>query len=171
MEFINGEDRILYLRINGAYMPIGCLTENSFDESAEMLDTTTRDNGGWSTSRPVMQQYSISFSGIQLNSTVVGGNFTVASYDKLKKLKRDKIQLEWKLQGTLYPVVDYGFCYINSLSEGNVVNEFMTFTGSLTGYGKPLITSLGTTLLNNGNPNTIIATDTSGTELLRTSKF
>lgn len=113
MDFINGEDRILFIKINANWLPIGCLTDNSMQESIEMIDTTTRDNAGWSTSTPLVQSYSISFSGLQLNSTVVGGNFNIASYDKLKQLKRDRILLDWKIQGVVHPVVDYGKFYIN----------------------------------------------------------
>jgi len=107
MDFINGQDRILFFKVNGNWLPIGCLTDNSMEESSEMMDTTTRDNQGWATSRPLTQIYTLSFNGIQLNSTVVGGNFAVASYDKLKQLKRDKILLDWKLEGVIYPIVDY----------------------------------------------------------------
>jgi hypothetical protein len=111
MDFVNGEDRILYVKINGAYLPIGCLTDNSFEESVEFLNTTTRDNGGWNTSRPLNQQYSIPFNGVQVNSTLAGGNFNVASYDKLKQLKRNRQLIDWKIQGTVYPIVDYGKGY------------------------------------------------------------
>lgn len=170
-DFVNGADRILYIKIGANYVPIGCLSSNSFSESSEMLDTTTRDNNGWATSRPVNQSYSLSFDGVQVNSTLVGGDFTVASYDKLKGYKRGKILIEWKLQGAVYPVVDYGSGYITELSEANTVNEFMTFNGTITGFGIPLITSLGTVLLNNGDPNIVIATDDTGNELLRTTRF
>ena len=170
-DFVNGADRILYIKIGTNYVPIGCLSNNSFSETSEMLDTTTRDNKGWATSRPINQSYSLSFDGVQLNSTLVGGNFTVASYDKLKGYKRGKILIEWKLQGTLYPVVDYGFGYITELSESNTVNEFMTFTGSITGFGEPLVTSLGTVLLNDGDPNVVVSTDSTNLELLRVSRF
>jgi len=156
MEFINGSDRVLFLKISGNWLPIGCLTSNSFDESAELLDTTTRDNQGWTTSRPVLQSYSIGFNGLQLNSTVAGGNFNVASYDKLKSLKRDKILLDWKIEGSIYPIIDYGKGYISSISESNVIDEFMEFNGSITGYGKPLIAQLGTTVLNTGDVNEIL---------------
>ena len=156
MDFINGEDRILFIKINANWLPIGCLTDNSMQESVEMIDTTTRDNAGWSTSTPLVQSYSISFSGLQLNSTVVGGNFNIASYDKLKQLKRDRILLDWKIQGTVYPIVDYGKFYINELSEANTVGEFMSFSGTATGFGKPLMTQLGMTVLNNGDPNVIV---------------
>ena len=115
MENYLGDDRILYIKQQGSWFPVGCLTSNSFSESAEMLDTTTRDNAGWATSRPTVQSYSITFEGIQINTTMAGGTFTVYSYDKLKLLKRDRILLDWKTQGSLYPIVDYGKAYINEI--------------------------------------------------------
>jgi hypothetical protein len=91
MDFTLGEDRLLFIKVNGNYLPIGCLTANSLEESSEFIDTTTRDNGGWTTSRPVMQSYNISFSGLQVNTTIAGGNFNIASYDKLRDFKRDRV--------------------------------------------------------------------------------
>jgi len=170
MNYYLGEDRILYIKVNGNWLPIGCLTDNSMDESAEMMDTTTRDNGGWATSRPIMQSYNLSFSGLQVNSTVAGGNFNVASYDKLQQLKRDKILLDWKVQGTVYPIVNYGKCYITALSDSNAVAEFISFSGSMTGFGKPLTASLGTTVLNNGDPN-VIVNDGNPNVLIRTNEI
>jgi hypothetical protein len=171
MDYVNGEDRILFIKTEGVYLPIGCLTSNTLDESTEMLDTTTRDNKGWASGTPALQSYIIGFSGIQVNSTLVGGNFNVASYDKLTTIKRLKIKVEWKIQGTKFPVVDYGMGYISDIGEASNVGEFMSFTGSITGFGPPLKTSLGTVLLNNGDPNVVIQTDDTGLELLRVSKF
>jgi len=151
-----GEDRILYVKVNGGWLPVGCLTNNSFNESVEMMDTITRDNKGWATAKPLVQSYEIAFEGLEINTTMNNGNFAVASYDKLKLLKRNKILLDWKIQGTIYPIVDYGKCHITSLSDSNPVGEFISFTGSMTGFGEPLVTSLGTTVLNNGDPNVII---------------
>lgn len=165
-----GEDRILFIKVNATWLPVGCLTSNGFNESSEMMDTTTRDNQGWTTSRPLVQSYDIPFDGLELNTTMNGGNFNVASYDKLKLLKRDKILLDWKIQGTLYPIVDYGKGYISSLSDTNAVQEFVSFTGSITGFGKPLVTSLGTTVLNNGDPNVII-NDGDPNVLIRTNEL
>lgn len=156
MDFTKGQDRILFLKLSGNWLPIGCLTDNSMDESSEFLDTTTRDNQGWTTSRPILQSYNIGFNGLQLNTTVAGGNFAIASYDKLKQLKRDKILLDWKIQGTIYPIVDYGKGYIANLSEVNAIDEFISFSGSITGFGKPLTAELGTVVLNSGDPNEVI---------------
>jgi len=156
MNFIKGEDRILFIKINGSYLPVGCLTDNSIEESSEMMDTTTRDNQGWATSRPLIQNYSISFSGLQVNSTIAGGDFTLASYDKLKQLKRDRVLIDWKIQGSIYPIVDFGKFYITEISDTEAAGELMSFSGSATGYGQPLTASLGTTVLNNGDPNVIV---------------
>ena len=169
MEFTKGEDRVLYIKLNGNWLPIACLTSNSISETAEMLPTTTRDNSGWRTSRPTAQDYSISFDGLQVNTTVAGGDFNVASYDKLKQLKRNKTLLNWKIEGTIFPVVDYGKCYITELSEASAVDDFLTFTGSMVGYGIPLTTTKGEFVLNDGNPDVILTTNTDANFIIRTS--
>ena len=169
MEYYNGNDRILYIKQLGNWLPIGCLTSNSLSENAEMLPTTTRDNDGWSTSRPTMQNYSISFEGLQINTTIAGGTFTVASYDKLKLLKRSKTLLDWKIQGATFPTVDYGKCYINELSEASAVDDFLTFSGSMVGYGLPRTKTVGEFVLNDGDPDVILTTDTTATLIIRTS--
>lgn len=168
MEYYNGYDRILYIKYLGNWMPVGCLTSNSLSEAAEMLQTTTRDNDGWATSRPAMQNYSISFEGLQINTTVAGGTFTVASYDRLKLLKRSKMLLNWKIQGSIFPVVDYGRCYITEISEASATDDFLTFSGTLTGYGIPLVRTLGEFVLNDGNPEVILTTDLTATQIIKT---
>jgi hypothetical protein len=168
MNYYNGSDRILYIKLNGNWLPIGCLTSNSLSESAEMLPTTTRDNDGWATSRPTTQNYTIAFEGIQVNTTVAGGNFNIASYDKLKLLKRSRTLLNWKIEGSIYPTVDYGKCYINELSEASSVEEFLSFSGSIMGYGIPLTRTLGEFVLNDGDPDVILTTDLSGNFIIKT---
>jgi hypothetical protein len=170
MNYIKGEDRILYFKINGSWLPVGCLNDNTLDETSEFLDTTTRDNQGWTTSRPIAQSYNISFSGLQINTTIAGGNFNIISLDKLRQLKRNKTLLEWKFQGSIYPIVDYGKCYISDLSDPNVTGELISFSGSAVGFGKPLTQTLGTVLLNNGNPNAIVNSGDAN-ELIRISNI
>lgn len=170
MDFYKGESRILYLKLLGAWLPVACLTDNPFSETSEFIDTTTRDNGGWSTSRPNMQSYNISFNGLQINSSVAGGTFTVISYDKLKQLKRNRTLLDWKIEGT-FPVVDYGKCYIQELSEASPVDEFLTFSGSLVGFGLPKITTKGTDVLNSGNPDELLVTDTTATQIINVKQL
>jgi hypothetical protein len=168
MEFTKGEDRILYIKQLGSWLPVGCLSSNNLSEASEMLPTTTRDNDGWATSRPVNQNYSISFDGLQINTTIAGGTFTVASYDRLKLLKRNRILLDWKIQGTTFPVVDYGKCYISEISEASAVGEFLSFSGSMIGYGIPLTRTLGEFVLNDGNPETIVVTNEDANYIIKT---
>lgn len=168
MEYYNGSDRILFVKLLGIWLPVGCLTDNSLSESSEMLNTTTRDNDGWYTGRPTTQNYVINYSGLQINTTVAGGNFEVASYDKLKQLKRNRTLTDWKIEGALFPVVDYGKCYVTELSEASAVDEFLTFSGTMTGYGKPLTKTKGEFVLSDGDPLVILTTDESATLIIRT---
>ena len=170
MEFYNGQDRILFLKLNNNWLPIGCLTDNSMAETSEFIETTTRDNQGWKTSRPAMQSYTLSFNGLQMNTTVAGGNFNAASYDKLKQLKRDKMLLNWKIEGTVYPIVDYGQAYVTSLGEANTIDELMSFSGSMTGFGKPLMIQKGSTVLNTGDVNEVL-NDGNENEILRVGEI
>lgn len=170
MDFYKGQDRILYLKLLGAWLPIACLTDNPFSEDSDFIDTTTRDNGGWKTSMPTMQGYNISFSGLQVNSSVAGGTFTVISYDKLKQLKRSRTLLDWKIEGN-FPVVDYGKCYVQELSEATPVDDFLTFTGALLGFGVPLTTTKGTDVLNSGDPLEVVVTDLTATKIIRTKQL
>jgi len=169
MEYYKGDDRILYVKVNGDWLPVGCLTSNTLSESSEMLQTTTRDNDGWVTSRPTMQNYSISFEGLQINTVVAGGSFSVASYDRLKLLKRQKKLLNWKIQGTTFPTVDYGKAYITEISEASTVGDFLTFSGSMTGYGTPLTKGVGEFVLNDGDPDVILTTNEEANLIIRTS--
>lgn len=157
MENYKGEDRILYIKVEDVFIPIGCLNQNSFSESVDTIDTTTRENQGWTSVRPVMQSYNISFDGIQILTTTEQGDTTKASYDLLKVLKRNRTLLDWKITGSTFPIVDYGQCYITDLSEATPVNELITFNGTLTGYGEAFTTaSDDSLLLNNGYLTTIV---------------
>jgi hypothetical protein len=157
MENYKGEDRILFIKIDNLFIPIGCLTENSFSESVDTIETTTRENQGWTSVRPVTQSYSISFNGIQILTTTEEGDDTKASYDLLKTLKRDRVLLDWQIKGDNFFIVDFGKCFITDLSEATPVNEFITFSGTLTGYGEAFSTSADDTLLlNNGSTTTIV---------------
>ena len=170
MEFTDGQDKIVYIKYLGNWLPIGCLNSNSLSETSEMLQTTTRDNNKWVTSRPVAQSYSVSFEGLQINTTVAGGNFNIASYDRLKLLKRSRTLLDWKIQGTLFPVVDYGKGYITEIGEVATVGEFLSFSGAITGYGEPLVRSLGEFVLNDGDPDVIVVTNEDANFIIKTKE-
>ena len=141
--FYKGEEQILYLVVDSVDCPIACLTENSFSEDVEMLDTTTTDNAGWRTSRPLNQSYTISFSGIQIITDETTP--TRYSLDLLRVLKRARTQVDWKI-GVDGVFEQTGSGYITELQENAPVGEYLSFSGTIEGYGSPTIVDIADTV-------------------------
>ena len=152
---IDGTYSILYIKWEDEFLPIGCLTSDSFSEDIEMLDSTTRDNAGWRTSTPTNQSYNISFDGIVKNTNFNGGDFTKISLDRLRVLKRSRTLIEWKTQDNNLTFVDSGFGHITSLSKEASSDEFISFSANIEGYGSPYSTSGIVYTLGDGNNNII----------------
>lgn len=144
MSFNKGDVRILSIKSGADYVPVGCLTSNNLEESVEMLRTTTRVSNGWRTSVPTTQEYTIPFEGVQTTDE------TKMSYVVLKELKRGRTRIEWKLSGGGLPE-DSGFGYIIAISESNAVGEFLLFSGTIQGYGEPVIVKLTGDLWQDGS--------------------
>lgn len=134
-DFTNGVYKIISIYINGGYIPIGCLTSNSFSETSEMLETTTRQNmNGWKTSIPTMQSYTISLSGLVSEDN---RSNTILTYNDLQALKRNKTKFSWKIN-TANPLKnDYGFGHFNSISNNAEIDSFIDFSAEIQGYGQP----------------------------------
>tara|TARA_R110000744_G_scaffold370392_1_gene480963 strand:+ start:2510 stop:2971 length:462 start_codon:yes stop_codon:yes gene_type:complete len=133
---IDGTYSLLYIKWEDEFLPIGCLTTDSFSEEVEMLDTTTRDNEGWKTSTPTNQSYNLSFDGIVENTNFNGGDFTKISLDRLRVLKRSRTLIEWKTQDENLTFVDSGSGYITSLSKISNMEEFISFTCNIEGFSE-----------------------------------
>lgn len=153
--FINGENRILYIKWDGEYLPIGCLTGDSFNETVEMLNTTTRDNQGWATSTPTTQSYNLSFEGLVINTNFTQGDSSKVSYDRLRELKRNRTLIEWKFKDINNIFVDTGKGYITELSDSSSIEDFITFNASIVGYGQPNSSSLMGASLEDGFENIV----------------
>lgn len=153
--FINGENRILYIKWEGQYLPIGCLTGDSFNETVEMLNTTTRDNAGWATSTPTTQSYNLSFEGLVINTNFTQGDSSKVSYDRLRELKRNRTLIEWKFKDINNIFVDTGKGYITELSDSSSIEDFITFNASIVGYGQPNSSSLMGASLEDGFQNIV----------------
>ncbi len=140
MAFLKGDIRILYIKISSVWLPVACLTDNPFNEATEMLQVATSTAGGWGTSIPTNQSFSIEFSGLQI-LTVSGPEQDKVSYDRLKVLKKSRTRIEWKIKDASGNFIDSGSGYINSISEGNEIGEYLTFSGSISGFGVPSFSS------------------------------
>jgi hypothetical protein len=132
---IDGTYRVLKIKLAGVYLPVGLLISNSFSESVEMLDTTTRDNGGYKTSTPTIQSYSIDFEGLIKQTLYVGQPESVLTYQNIKTLKRNRTLIEWKIESSVDIYVSTGFAHITSLGDSSNIDEFIAFNATLEGYG------------------------------------
>jgi hypothetical protein len=153
--FINGSNRVLFIKWEEEFLPIGCLTSDSFSENVEMLSTTTRDNAGWATSVPTNQSYNISFDGLVINTNFNGGDFNKVSLDRLRELKRSRTLIEWKSEDVDKIFVDSGKGYITDLSDSANIDEFISFNGSIVGFGEPNSTTASSFYLQDGSENLI----------------
>lgn len=133
---IDGTYDLLYLDFGSGFLPVGCLTSNGFSEDVETLDSTTKENGGWRTQVLTNQSYEITFSGIAIN-TIYSGDTTKYSYDVLKILKRGRVLLDWKIEDSVDGNIESGKAYITNLSSNSSIGQFVSFDGTLIGYGKP----------------------------------
>ena len=136
MDQIKGRESLFYIKYNSIWFPVGCLTSSPLSEDSEMIDTTTRDSGGWKTSFPTLQSYTIELAGMVVKDDEDSGN-QILSYRKLRSFKRDRILIEWKLESESGYSIDIGKAYINSISQNDEVDSMISFSASLTGFGKP----------------------------------
>lgn len=129
-EFYKADDDILYILFNSVYYPIACLTSNSFQESSDLIDSTTRDNAGWKTSRPTNQSYNISFEGIETLSGDVSGSVT---YNNLTGFKTNRTLISFRVGST--KIIE-GQGYISNLSKESPAGDLVSFSGTIEGYGQ-----------------------------------
>lgn len=130
--YVQGKNSILYIKWREDWVPISCEVSNTMSESSDMIDTTTRDNGGWKTSRPNIQSYSISFTG----HTVLEIADSVLNYFELVKIKRSKTLIEWQRR-TENRMIESGMAYISDINNAYETEGIATFDMTLTGFGSP----------------------------------
>ena len=151
---LKGEDSLFYIKYNDVWCPIACETSNSFSETVEMINTTTRDNAGWKTEIPTNQSFSISLEAV-LTIDDKTANSNVLSYNKIRKMKRDRTLIEWKRETLGGWYIDSGKAYIVDISDANAVGEDITFSLQLNGFGKPLESTARVSVLGY-NSNTLV---------------
>jgi len=130
-----GDLRIFYIEWDGEYLPVGCLTSDSFSETSETLKTTTRGDGNWSYDIPVRQSYSISLQGLVKQTLIDEQNIESIDFNTIKQLKRTDSLIKWKLESALDINISSGQGYITSISDTANVDDFISFNAEIKGYG------------------------------------
>ena len=129
---IDGTYNILYIDAGDGFFPVGNLVSNSLNESIDTIDSTTRDNAGWKTQTLTNQSYNIDFSGIVSNVA----SASKINYKTIRDLKRNREIIKWKIEDN-QSNVEEGKAQITSLSNESNIDEFITFSATLQGYGSP----------------------------------
>jgi len=133
----NGSNKLLYIKKGGTFYPVGCLTSNSFSESVDMIPSTTRENvNGWTSSVPTTQSYSISFDGL---ITYDDRGQTVITFRDIQALKRGRTLIEWKIESSSGGDTDHGKGYITEIGDQSNIDEFISFSAQIQGFGEPEI--------------------------------
>lgn len=134
MAFIKGSDSIFFIKDDdNLWYPVSCEISNSMSEQSSVISTTTRDNQGWETSIPTNQNYSFSLDCVMINDFVVNG----LSYFKIKNKKRNRQLIEWKRKYMTINKEETGKGYITDISDTHSVDDNITFTLTIQGFGAP----------------------------------
>lgn len=149
MDLTKGEESLFYIKKNNVWFPVGCLTGSPLSEDVEMIETTTRDNGGWKTYYPTLQGYSIELSGYMVKDDSDSGN-EVLSYHELRRMKRNLQLINWQRKTLNGYYIDEGQAYITNISDADEVGDMISFNASLLGYGKPIEDNERIYILGNG---------------------
>tara|TARA_R110000823_G_C15854823_1_gene492556 strand:+ start:499 stop:954 length:456 start_codon:yes stop_codon:yes gene_type:complete len=132
---IEGVYSVLYIKWQGVFLPIGCLTSDSFNEDIDTLDVNRSST--YRGSIPTNQSYNISFDGLVIGTSNTGGDSTKISLDRLTNLKTNRTLIEWKTEASNSVFIDSGFGYITNLSKSSNIDEFISFNATIQGFGAP----------------------------------
>ena len=134
---IDGTYSMLYIDAGNGFFPVGNLVSNSFSEDVDTIDSTTRDNAGWKTQTLTNQSYSLEFDGIVQSTPSLSGASHKIDFYKIRELKRTKQIVDWKIEDATSYLKEGGKAQIISLSNESNIDNFVTFSATLQGYGSP----------------------------------
>lgn len=121
------------------YKIIACLTSNGFDGTTAAQSTDNKCNGRYSSSKPGVLSWSMSFEGVVV-SLVAGEAATRANAQEIATIWKDGKTCFWRWTNAAGEFVREGKAWISAYNESAPNNEAYTFTGTLTGVGEPFLT-------------------------------
>ena len=118
----------LMLYIND--LPVGCLLSNGLSESISFIKTckSTQSMGQKQLGR--LHSYSINFEAVYAVSQSIIG------WEELKDLGRSRKMIDWSMINLDTNEGDAGQGFLESLEISGTSEDFVKFTGVITGYGE-----------------------------------
>ena len=117
----------LMLYINDT--PVGCLLSNNLAESISFIKTCKSTQNMAQTQLPQLHSYSVSFEAVYATDQAIIG------WDELKDLGRSRTMMDWSMINTDTNEGDAGEGFLESLEISGTSEDFVKFTGVITGYG------------------------------------
>ena len=141
-QFYMGSLFMLYIRANGTWKPVACLTSNGISESWDFAETVTKCDPGVTRRKPTTYSYEIPIEGVFTDTTGSGGDTAKASWDALKVPARAKQLTEWQVallreDGSEDPnfAAQFGQGYFSSLEVDAPEDDFINFSATILGDG------------------------------------
>ena len=129
---IQGDVLTLSVWDTSAYRPIACVTSNSLNSSAEIIETQTKCDPGVVGKEYGAVNKSIDVEGEYIDTTSVGGETALASHDWLEAKQDAKEKVVVKIDTGLADVPSkYGTAIISDLSLTGPAGEVATFSATL----------------------------------------
>ena len=128
---ILGSDAILYIND----IPVGCLTGNSLSESISFINTCKTTAKGAKTALGQLYGYSISFEAIMTLDSLM-------SWEDIVDLGRRRIMIEWAIISSVSSFGEAGNCFLENIELTGSIEDYINFTGTLTGYGEIVNTDI-----------------------------
>ena len=110
-------------------MPVGCLLSNNLAESISFIKTCKSTQNMAQTQLPQLHSYSVSFEAVYSTDQAIIG------WDELKDLGRSRTMMDWSMINTDTNEGDAGEGFLESLEISGTSEDFVKFTGVITGYG------------------------------------
>jgi hypothetical protein len=117
----------LMLYIND--MPVGCLLSNGLSESISFIKTCKSTENMGQKQLGQLHSYSISFEAVYSTDQAIIG------WDELKDLGRSRKIIAWSMVNLDTNEGDAGQGFIENLEINGSTEDFVKFTGVITGYG------------------------------------
>jgi hypothetical protein len=118
----------LMLYIND--LPVGCLLSNGLSESISFIKTCKSTENMGQKQLGQLHSYSINFEAVYAVSQSIIG------WEELKDLGRSRKMIDWSMINLDTNEGDAGEGFLESLEISGTSEDFVKFTGVITGYGE-----------------------------------
>ena len=141
---IRGENGVLFIAEDEAWLPIACLTSNSLASTVAEITRQTKCAPGVTEKSAGSFNYTLSAEGEYIDTTTAGGDDTKVSHDKLLALQQARLLVQWKLDTNIPDATStkyYGTALITDLNLDQAAGDALsTFSATLSGNGSISLT-------------------------------